>query len=244
MRAARLLPLLAVTTALDRCVEWATVCAPPGCDGNATLVELARRRASAAGRRWTVLGAAARITNADAKTRSEKLRLVRDWIRRDGPRCDFVIFADATDVVAGAGADETIRDAVRTLTRGDAAALVVAGEAACYVGKPCSTREAEALVARAAAAPGGQPFPNSGLYAGSVEAVAAFVDFAVATERKPWRCNLLQKQSSPTLQRLSIMVSVARGYSAETGRGAAAAATRISRGDGPQHRRGRHADIP
>jgi len=171
-----LLVLARATATKSTCVEWLTVCTPPGCDaGNATTLAHAQR--GVRGRVVTILGADATIgaiTNANAPSRGNKLRIARRYLSsRKGPRCGHVVFADASDVIAGAGDAATVGAALDALARGDPAVLVASGEASCYVGAPCTARDAALLLRRSPA------FPNSGLYGGRPEAVAAFLAFAV-----------------------------------------------------------------
>ena len=87
------------------CVEWLTVCTPPGCDAsNSTTLSHARRQAERTGRIVSVLGSTAggaslEIRNTDAPSRANKLRLVQRHLSSARPRCETVVFADASDVL-------------------------------------------------------------------------------------------------------------------------------------------------
>ena len=89
----------------DGCVEWMTVCTPPGCDAKSEALEHARAVAAASERIVTVVerfadGSSATIANSDSASRSNKLRLVLNRLETFGASCEIVVFADASDVLA------------------------------------------------------------------------------------------------------------------------------------------------
>lgn len=171
----------AAGAAATSCVQWITVCTPPRCEASESqLVQRAIGLGTKTGRVVDVVEG-----ESMGGRRALKLSIVRDHLS-SSKSCDVVVFADATDVVAGTGHADAVIAAIDELTAGRQDALVVAGEAACWNGKTCSRRDAESFLNVVS---GGQTprlnmsFVNSGQYAGSREALLAFLDFATDAAR-------------------------------------------------------------
>lgn len=179
----RLLLHLAAAAASSSCVQWITVCTPPRCHASdSQLVQRAMTLGPSTGRVVEVVSG-----SSMGGRRALKLSLVRHHLSLS-ESCDVVVFADATDVVAGTGSADAVIAAIEALSKGRRDALIVAGEAACWNGKSCSRRDAEAFLH---AYSGDQPpgpnmsFVNSGQYAGTREGLVAFLDFAAAAHDLP-----------------------------------------------------------
>ena len=122
---------------------WLTVCTPPSCRPTMDKLEHTRRTS-----RLPVVvleRLEGRVTSMGGRSRTRKLAMIRDYLRsEEGRRWEWIVYADAIDVIAGSGSEAALHAAVRSLgATGDA--LVASAEPACWVGAACSETALRAM---------------------------------------------------------------------------------------------------
>ena len=175
---------------------WLTVCTPPSCRPTMDKLEHTRRTS-----RLPVVvleRLEGRVTSMGGRSRTRKLAMIRDYLRsEEGRRWEWIVYADALDVIPGSGSALELQAELRLLGASDGR-LVVSAEAACWLGVPCSDEAIRAMRRLAPehfAAPHAL-FPCSGQYAGSRAAVLRFVEWGLAALAA-------SAESAPVLQSLA-----------------------------------------
>ncbi len=171
----------------SNCTVWLTVCTPPGCSPrHEPTLAYARRTIRLP---LVVLDCLqGRETWMAGQSRTRKLTMIRDYLRSsEGRRWQWVVYADAMDVIAGSGSEPQLHAALSALGAANDGKLVASAEPACWVGEACSEtaiRSMQRLSPVHFAKPHPQ-FPCSGQYAGSAAAVLAFATWGVAALEAP-----------------------------------------------------------